>query len=479
MRIVIVGCGKVGQTLTKELSKEGHDITVIDTKEDKVNKLVQEYDVMGVIGNGINPETQQDAEIDKADLLISMTGNDEFNLLCCLMSKKTNQRLKTIARVESPEYQENRTYLKTQLGISLITNPDLEAAREIYRVLRLPSAISVDTFSKELAEILKFKVLPGSILDGMPIKFITSRLKSDILVCVMERDGKAFIPDGEFTLKAKDLLSIAGDPASTNSFFKKIGLKKKSIKNIMIIGAGRVTYYLGKMLEKTGVNLTIIESNPAQCERMAQLLPKATFILGDGSDQQLLIEEGLDQMDAFIALTGIDEENIFLSLYAGGKSDLKTITKVNRILFDDVIKDLDLDTIVYPKMLITELTLRYVRSMSTSVGDNIETIYKLAGDQAEAVEFKIKKDSPVLGIPIQNLHLKQGRLVALIQRKGKIILPRGSDSMQEGDSVVVVTNTSGLSHLHDIVEKHIVDRHLDRQQVEKHIEKHLEKRFGR
>lgn len=453
MNIVIVGCGKVGSSLTRELSREGHDITVVDTKPQKVSQLVQENDVMGLVGNGIVPEIQLDAGIDQADVVIATTSNDELNLLCCLLARKLSGGCATIARVHNPEYSGAVEYLQNEMGISMIINPELEAARAIGRVLRLPSVISVDTFSKGLAEILRVKIQPDSGLANMPVKDIPARLKSDILVCVVERGGKAYIPDGDFILKAKDVISIAGQPANTSDFFRKIGIRKQPIHSIMIIGAGKLSFYLGKQLDRSRVDVTMIESKPETCDIMAQEFPEFTIVHGDGSDQNLLIEEGLDEMDAFISLTGIDEENIFLSLYARGRTGIKTITKINRIRFDEVINSLDLDTIINPKSIAAEMIIRYVRALANATGSNVETVNRLASDQVEAIEFNIRKDSRATGIPLQSLNLKPGVLVALIQRGGQVILPRGSDELLEDDTVIIVTSHTGFTDIDDILEK--------------------------
>lgn len=450
MEIVVVGCGKVGAFLSRELSEEGHNVVVVDTKADRVELCATESDVLGCIGNAISHETLMEAGADTTDLLIAVTGNDEVNLLCCLLAKRSGN-CSTIARVRNPEYQEALGFLQRELGLAMIVNPEQSAAEEIFRVLHFPTAINVDTFSKGTSEILKFKVREDSILDGMPVRSIVSSLHSNILVCVVERGEEVFIPDGDFVLKSRDLVSIAGSPKESLGFFYKIGLKTNSARDIIVIGAGRITYYLCQMLEKSRMRITVIEKEKKACDLMAEKLPWVNVIHGDGSDQKLLLEEGLADTDSFAALTGLDEENVFLSLYAKSRARLKTITKINRIGFDEVISGLDLDTIVNPKKMTAQTILRYVRTMANSVGSNVETLHRLAQDRVEALEFIIRQGAPVIGVPLQDLNLKTGVLIALIQREGRVILPRGSDAMKVGDTVIVITNRTGMCDIQDIL----------------------------
>lgn len=452
MQIIIVGCGKVGAVLTEQLSQEGNNVTVIDQNRDRVEQMVNEYDVMGYVGSGTSYEMQVEAGVEKADLLIAVTGSDELNLFCCLIAKKAGN-CQTIARVRNPEYSDEVHYIKEELGLAMIINPELAAAAEIARVLRFPSAINVETFAKGRVEILKFRVKPDSVLCNMEVQEITTKLKSDILVCVVERGEEAFIPSGDFVLQEKDVVSIAGEPQKTLDFFKKINIKVNPVKDIMMIGGGRLSFYLAKILLGDGVNVKIVEKDAASCDLLCQKLPGATIIHGDGSDKELLLEEGLDSVDSFAALTGMDEENVFLSLYAKSKAKMKTVTKINRISFDEVINGLDLDTVIYPKNVTAEYIIRYARAMANTVGSNVETMYRLAGNKVEALSFIIRENAPVLNIPLAELNLRDGILLAAIQRDRKIIIPRGNDSMQEGDTVVIVTTIAGLHDIGNILKK--------------------------
>ncbi|MDO4343317.1 MAG: Trk system potassium transporter TrkA [Eubacteriales bacterium] len=452
MQIIIVGCGKVGSTLAEQLSREDNDITVLDTNGDRVEQLVNEFDIMGYIGSGISFEMLVEAGVKKADLLIAVTGSDELNLMCCLIAKKAGN-CQTIARVRNPEYTSEVDFLKKELGLAMVINPELAAATEASRVLRLPALIGVEVFAKGKAEILKVRIKAGSPLCDMQVQDIYTKLRSDILVCVVERGEEITIPNGMFTLREKDNIYIVGATKSTIEFFKKVGIEGNPARSIMMVGGGKVSYYLAKLLSATGMDVKILEKDAACCDMLSQKLPNVTIIHGDGTDKALLMEEGLDQVDAFAALTGMDEENVFLSLYAKRQADVKTLTKINRIAFDEVISSLDLDTVVYPKEITAEFIIRYARALGNSIGSNVESLHRIAGGKVEALEFIIRENSPVVNIPLMNLNLKDDILVACIQRHGKIILPRGNDAMQVDDTVVVVTTRSGLRDIRDILGK--------------------------
>lgn len=343
------------------------------------------------------------------------------------------------------------SFLANVLDLAMVVNPEQTAAEEIFRILHFPSAINVDTFSRGSSEILKFRIKADSPLVGMPLKDVVSVLHANILVCVVERGDEVYIPDGSFVLQDRDLVSIAGSPKDTLSFFEKIGIKTDTVRDIIIIGASKIAFYLAQMLEKSKINVTLIERDLDACANMAEKLPYVNVIHGDGSDQKLLLEEGLADVDAFAALTGLDEENVFLSLYAKSKARMKTITKINRIGFDEVISDLDLDTIVNPKKMTAQSILRYARNMANTVGSNVETLHRLASDRVEALEFIIRDGAPVNNIQLSKLNLKSGVLIALIERKGCVFIPRGSDSIQSGDRVIVITDRSGMCDIRDIL----------------------------
>ncbi len=450
MKIIIVGCGKVGKTLAEELNKEDNEVTVIDRRYAEVESLSNKFDVMGVVGNGASYKTQMEAGIKKADILVAVTGSDELNLLCCLIAKRAGN-CQTIARVRNPEYSEEIGFVKGALGLAMTINPEFAAAQEIARVLRFPSAIKIDTFAKGRVEMLKFRVPGESRLNGMLVMNIAPKLGADVLVCAVERDGEIFIPKGDFRLQEKDVVSIIAGPKKASDFFKKIGIETHQVKDTMIVGGGDTGYYLAKLLQPMGIGIKLIEQNEERCNLLSELLPKAQIIHADGSEQIVLIEEGVGQAEAFVALTNIDEENVMLSLFARSQTSGKIATKINRMDFDRVIKELDLDTTVYPKKITALYILQFVRAMKNSIGCNVETMYRILDDKAEALEFVVKDSSELPGIPLEKLKIKENTLVACIIRGRQIIIPRGKDEMRVGDSVVVVTTTLGLKDIRDVI----------------------------
>ncbi len=449
LRIIIVGCGKVGMTLAERLSKEEHDVTVIDTNPDAVQKATTWYDVMGVTGNGASFSVQIEAGIKKADLIIAVTASDELNLMCCTIAQKVRE-CAAIARVRNPDYSEELSYLRKQLGISLIINPELETAKEMSRLLRLPTAISMNSFAKGHVELVKFKLPEDNMLVGKQIKDIGAP-QLGVLICGIESEGLLDIPDGSNVFKAGDLISFIATPVNTHKFFKHIGMKNHHIKDCMIIGGGKTSYYLAKQLTEMNIGVKLIEKDMKQCEHLSTLLPKALVICGDGADEALLEEEGIKETGSFIPLTGLDEENILLTLFAKRCSKAKVITKINRSTFNDVIDGLDIGSVIYPRYMSSETIIRYVRGMQNSIGSNIETLYHIFENRAEAIEFEVTEESPVTGKPLMELPLKKDLLVACINRKGKILIPRGSDTIQPGDTVVIITAHTGFKDVRDIL----------------------------
>ena len=452
MNIIILGCGKVGMKLVERFSaEEGHNITVIDQRYNAIENAINDFDVMGVVGNGLSAETLEDAGIDKADILIAVTGSDEQNLLACLMAKKLGN-CKSIPRVRKPEYSKSFMMFKDDLSLAMVLNPEFAAASEIARILRFPSAIEIDTFAKGRVEILKFCINDNSVLDNMRVMDIVAKLNCDVLVCGVERENEAFIPRGDFVLKKGDFISIIASIQAAAHFFKKIGIRTDRVKDTMIVGGGDIAYYLAGMLTQHGINVKIIEQDADRCEELCQLLPKVTVIHGDGTDKRLLLEEGIEYTESFVSLTGIDEENVLLSLYAKSVTDGKIITKINRIAYDDVIENLNLDTVIYPKNISADYIIRFMRAKKNSMGSNIETLHLILDGKAEALEFRIKEDSPVANIRIDHLKLKKNLLIACITRNGKVMIPRGHDAIVPGDTVIVVTLKSGFRDIDDIME---------------------------
>lgn len=450
MKIVIVGCGNVGATLAEQLSKEGHNITVIDEKEELVREITDTYDIMGIVGNGAVYSIQEEAGINEADLLIAVTGKDELNLLCCLIAKKAGG-CHTVARVSNPVYYREITYIKEELGLSLVINPDLAVAMEIARLLKFPSALRIDTFTKGRVELVRYRIGATSVLVNMSLKEVSSKFKCDVLISIVERGEEVFIPDGNFVLQSGDEITIVAASAKIAAFFRKIGAPATRAKNTMIIGGGETSYYLAKQLSDMGIQVKIVDKSKERCDELCELLPQAVVICGDGTDRNLLLEEGIDKTESFVSMTNIDEENIMLSLFAKSLSNAKIITRVHRIAYDEIIDNLDIGSIVYPKYITSEFITKFVRAMQNSIGSNIETLYKLNDNRVEAMEFIIKDDCPLVGIPLQDLKLKKNILVCNISHKGSILTPSGQSVINVGDSVVIVTTNTGLHDIRDIL----------------------------
>ncbi|MDR0949133.1 MAG: Trk system potassium transporter TrkA [Lachnospiraceae bacterium] len=452
MQIIIVGCGKVGATLVQRLSIEKHDIVVIDTKEEKVHTITDESDAKGIVGNGVSYQTLQEADITHTDLLIAVTGSDEQNLLCCVIAKKAGN-CKTIASVRNPNYNKEIAFLRKELGLAMIINPDLISAAEIARIFQFPFAIKADPFAKGRIELLHFRIPKDSRLDQYKILNIRSTLRCDILICMVRRNEEIVIPNGDFVLRAGDIISVAASPAKATDFFQKIGINTGRIHSAMLVGGGKISYYLAKRLLASGIETKIVERDMDRCQDLSEALPKAIIIHGDATDQKLLIEESLEQVEGFAALTGVDEENILLSLFAKKVSSAKVVTKVNRINFKSVLTDLNLDSITYPRLLTADYISKYARSMNASLNSNVENLYKLEETgRAEALEFLIKEDSEVTGIPLSKLRIRKNILVCCIIRDGNVIIPGGHDVISPGDSVVIVLTDMQLKDIKEILE---------------------------
>lgn len=450
LKIIIVGCGKVGANLVDQLSKEGHDITVIDKKAEKIQDITNTYDVMGLVGNGASYSTQMEAGIEETDLIIAVTDSDELNLLCCTVAKRVG-KCAAIARVRTPDYSEETGYLREQLGLALIINPELEAAREVARILYLPTALEVNSFAHGQAELVKFKVPEGNLLNGLSLAYLGKNITNDILICAVERNGEVYMPNGDFVLQSGDVVSFVSERHIARDFLKQIGLATRQVKDTMIIGASKAAYYLAKELLNMGISVKIIEKEKENCESLSVKLPKAIIINGDGTDPDILKEEGIETVQSFIPLTGIDEENIMLTLYAKQVSKAKVVTKINRVNYKQVINNLDLGSLVYPKYITSEAIIAYVRAKKNSMGSNIETLYHMFDSRVEAIEFIVEENSKVSGVPIKDLKLKKDVLISFINHNGHIIIPTGNDEIEDGDTVMIVTNNTGFTGIDDIV----------------------------
>ncbi len=449
MRIVIVGDGKVGYTLTERLASEGHDLVVIDNNPRNLSALSSALDVITVLGNGASYSVQQEAGVADADLLVAVTSMDEINMICCLLAKKLGAK-HTIARVRNPDYAAQLVLLKEELGLSMAVNPEQSAATEIARLLRYPSAAQIETFARGRVELVEYRVPERSVLDGMALSKIAATLKVHVLVCAVQRGDAVHIPAGNFVLKAGDHIHFTSPPAETEAFFRKLDAVQHHTRDIMMVGGGRVAYYLARQMLELGVSVKIIENNPSRAEELSEALPRAMIIHGDGTDPDLLSEEGLETAGAFAALTGIDEENIILSLYAKTRTRGKVITKVDRLAFLGVLDDIGLDSLISPKAITANSIVSYVRGMQNSLGSNVETLHRLMGGRIEALEFRIRDTANYLGLRIRELPLRPKLLIGCIVRKGATIIPTGNDTIEKGDAVIVITDSPYCKDYNDI-----------------------------
>ena len=456
LSIIIVGCGKVGLTLVEQLSREGHDITVIDKNKTLVDQLTSSYDVMGVVGNGAGYSVQQEAGIENADLIIAVTESDELNLLCCTVASRV-ANCSAIARVRTPDYSQDVSYLRERLGLAMIFNPELETAREAARMLSLPTALEIASFAHGQAELVTFKIPKNNKLDGMKLwdmsKSIPADIETNVVICAVERGDQVHIPSGNFQLQCGDEVSFVSTRKIARKFLRSIGFKTRQVRSTMIIGGGRSAFYLAQELLAMGIEVKIIEKRRDRCEELCELLPDADIINGDGTSEELLLEEGIEFAESFVALTGLDEENILLTLHARNVSNAKVITKINRISFRNAINTLDLGSVIYPRYITSEAIVAYVRAKHNSMNSNVETLNYLCDNRVEAVEFRVNEASQVTGKMLKDLKpkMKKDILIASISRGGQILIPSGADSIEVGDSVMVVTTHSGFNDIRDIL----------------------------
>ncbi|MBR3890907.1 MAG: Trk system potassium transporter TrkA [Bacilli bacterium] len=451
MNIVLIGCGTIGRTILEELSKEGHAITIIDEDKEKVTRLIEKFDVSGVAGNGASLDILQEANVKNADLLIATTTSDEINILACLVAEKIGAK-HTIARVRSPEYYKQGAILRDELGLDLIVNPEHETAIEIANMINLPSASKIERFANGKVTLVEILVDDGSPLIGESLISIRKKLETKVLICAVQRGEEVIIPSGKFVIKKGDKINVTADTSSLNAFITELNLIKVPLKNIMIIGGNKISYYLGKEVSHKRHNLKIIEKNKDVCEELAALLPKVSVINGDGTDHDVLLEEGIESMDAFVSLTDVDEENIIVSMYAKKLNVRKAIAKVKRAGLVGIARDLGTINSVSPKNIVASKVISYVRALSNRRGSNVITLYRLVNDNVEAVEFIAKQESEIYGVPFKNLEMVDNTLVACIIRDNKVIIPDGNECIKLGDGVIIVTTHKEFEDLTDAFE---------------------------
>ncbi len=452
MKIIVAGCGKIGITLIENFVNEGHEVVALDSNPDAITDITNVYDAMGVCGSATDCDTLAEAGVDKADVYVAATDADELNMLSCFLAKRMGAS-HTIARIRKPEYNDqNVGFMRQQLDLSMSINPEQLAAQELFKVLKLPSAMMVETFSRRNFEMVELRLRPESPMDGLSLSELRKKYAAKFLVCVVQRGEEVYIPDGDFVLRAGDRIGVTATPTEIHRFLRMVGVMQKQAKSVMILGASRMAYYLGKMLLDNGTTVKIIDQDRDRCRQFCDLLPGATMIHGESIQQELLVEEGIGSVDAFVALTGIDEENILMSFYANAQNVPKVVAKVNHNELAAMADNLGLECIISPKKVVVDVLLRYVRALENSLGGQVETLYKLMDGRAEALEFKVQADFEALQIPLKELALKKDILIAGIVRGRKNIIPSGDDVIAAGDRVIILAAGRALNTLSDILE---------------------------
>lgn len=452
MNIFVLGGGKVGYALSEQLNREKHEVTLLDLKESVIERAVSAMDIQGVVGNASSYQVLRDAGVEDADLVIAVTDRDEISMLSCLIAKKAG-RCSTIARVRNPVYYEEIRYLKEELGLAMAINPEYVTAEEIARLIQVPAAMQVSTFAKGRVNLIKVQITKDSPVYRMSLMELNKNRGVTILACYVERDGEVFIPNGRYVFEEGDYVAIVVPLWEMARHFKALGINAKPIRDVMIAGGGEISYYLAKRLEKNKIRIKIIEIDKEKCMKLSEELPNAVIIHGDASNQQLLLEEGIESTDAFVALTNIDEENVMISLYVNKVSKAKRIVKITRASIQELAEDLPVGSIVSPKNLTAQQIVRYVRAMQNSMGSNVEALSRMEEGRVEALEFIIRQSKEidtVLGIPLSSLNFKDNLLICCINRNGRIITPTGRDVFQMHDSVIVVTTHTGLNDFMEI-----------------------------
>ena len=451
MKIVIIGLGTIGRTILKSLSGEAHTITIIDERKDVVETLIEKYDVFGVVGNGACMDIQQEANVESADLVIALTRNDELNVLACLVAKRLGVK-NTVARVRNPAYRKQIAEMKDDLGISMVVNPERETANEIFNMINLPSIARIELFAEGKVLLVEVVAAKGCSLVGESLISLGKKLTSKVLICAVQREDTVIIPSGNFVIEAGDKIHFTADVKNLGDFLTEVNLVQSPFKNIMIVGGGRIGYYLADMLSAKKYTVKLIEEDLAKAEELSEALPRVTVICGNGTQHDLLAEEGIEAMDAFVALTDIDEENIIVSMFANKKNVKKTITQIHSDDLLGMLKELGIDNNVSTKNVAADRITSYVRALANTRGNNIQTLYQLVNNQVEALEFVANKCEWLYGKPLKVLKIKKNCLIACIIRKNEVMIPDGDSVIQDGDNVVVVTTHKNFDDLTDVFE---------------------------
>ena len=449
MNIILIGCGTVGNAICQGLVDEGHNVTVIDNNEGALTELCNSADVTGLFGNGIDITVLKTAGAEKADLLIAVTNEDEINLLSCHAAKTLGVK-HSVARVRDPKFAEYIELMKNDMGLSFTINPELAAAKEISRILKFPSAAKMDSFSRGLADIAEFTVAPSSPLCGVPLSSLRSSISANFLVCAVSRGDETYIPSGDFVIEEGDKLAVVGSESELVKFFKEIKMYKRPIKNILAVGAGRTTYYLAELMKHGKADLTVIENDEKKCESLAEAF-SINIIKANAAKQNVLLEEGIESAEAFLALSDTDEENAIMSMYASSIQVPKVVTMIRSLPYVDFFKGAGIESIISPRSLTVAYILRFIRSLSNAqTAEEIEAMRRIMDDKIEATEFIVKENiDGITGLPLKSIRKKTSVLIACILRDGDAIIPSGEDMICRGDSVIIVTNKT-INSLKDI-----------------------------
>lgn len=452
MKIIVTGCGKIGTTLLASFTAEGHDVTALDNDAELLATLTDKYDIMGVCGNAVDCDTLEEAGVRGIDLFIAVTGSDELNMLSCFLAKRLGA-LHTVARIRNPEYSgKSLSFMRQQLDITMPINPEKIAAQELFNTLRFPSTMKVETFSRRNFLMIELRLKPDSPLIDIPLYSLRTQFRANFLICAVQRGDQVYIPGGDFTLQGGDKIALTADPAELHKLLKTMGLLKKQARNIMILGGSKTAFYLAQMLLSSGSSVTIIDKDKAVCHELTDNLPGAVVIHGDGAQESLLLEEGLRSQDAFVALTGTDEQNILLSFYAASEKVEKVLAKVNRDELGTIAEQMGLDNLFSLRHMVSNILVKYVRALENSSGsNNIDTLYKLMDGRIEALEFIVDQPSAVTETPLKALAFKKNILIAGVLRNRKPIIPNGDDMILPGDRVIVMAAQHRLQSLTDIL----------------------------